>query len=97
MSLRTKLLAAFVLTVLAVVGLVAWGTSTLARRAFEQADRERTQALVAQYQREFARHGAEISQRLEGIVGADATLRMAIAIDPRQGARVPSTKGTLSV
>ena len=77
-NLRTKLLAAFVLTVLAVVGLVSWGTSTLARRAFEQADRERTQALVAQYQREFARRGAEISQRLEGIVGADATLRMAI-------------------
>jgi signal transduction histidine kinase len=77
-SLRTKLLAVFVLTVLAVVGLVAWGTSTLARRAFEQADRERTQALVAQYQREFARRGAEISQRLEGIAGADATLRMAI-------------------
>lgn len=85
MSLRTKLLAAFVLTVLAVVGLVAWGTSTLARRAFEQADRERTQALVAQYQREFARRGSEISQRLEGISGSDAMLRMAIDLIPRGG------------
>jgi signal transduction histidine kinase len=77
-SLRTKLLAAFVLTVLLVVGVVSWGTSAMARRAFEQADRERTQALVAQYEREFARRGAEISHRLEGIAGADATLRMAI-------------------
>jgi two-component system, NtrC family, nitrogen regulation sensor histidine kinase NtrY len=80
-SLRTKLLAAFVLAVLAVVGVVAWGTSTMARRAFEQADRERTQALVAQYQREFARRGAEISQRIDGIASADATVRMAIDIN----------------
>ena len=78
MSLRTKLLAAFVLAVLAVVSVVAWGTSTMARHAFEQADRERTQALVAQYQREFARRGAEISQRVEGIASADATVKMAI-------------------
>jgi two-component system, NtrC family, nitrogen regulation sensor histidine kinase NtrY len=80
-SLRTKLLAAFVLAVLAVVGVVAWGTSTMARRAFEQADRERTQALVAQYQREFARRGAEISQRIDGIASADATVKMAIDIN----------------
>ncbi len=78
MSVRSKLLAVFVLTVLAAVGAVAWGVSAMTRRAFEQTDRERTDAMVRQYQREFDRRAAEIVKRLEGIVGADATLRMAI-------------------
>ncbi|NDQ55652.1 MAG: HAMP domain-containing protein [Acidipila sp.] len=78
MSLRTKLLGAFVLTVLLVVSAVAWGTSTMVGRALEEADREGTQALLAEFRGEFARRGADIAQRLEGIAGADATLRMAI-------------------
>src|ERR1700687_2923656 len=77
-SLRSKLLAAFVLTVLVVVTGVAWGTSALVERALEQADQERTEALVTQFRNEFTRRGTEIAQRLEGIAGADATLRMAI-------------------
>ena len=78
MSLRTKLLGAFVITVLLVVSAVAWGTSAMVGRALEEADREGTQALLVQFRGEFARRGADIAQRLEGIAGADATLRMAI-------------------
>ena len=47
MSFRTKLLAFFTLTIIAAVTLVAWGVSTYTRRAFEQLDRQRTDALVA--------------------------------------------------
>ena len=54
MSFRTKLLAFFTLTIVAAVTLVAWGVTSYTRRAFEQLDRQRTDALVAQFRREYA-------------------------------------------
>ncbi len=77
-TFRAKLLAAFVLAVVLSVGLVAWTVSSSTRRAFEQLDSQRTAALVAQFQREFARRGQEIALRVQGMADAEATLRMAI-------------------
>ena len=67
MSFRRKLLLAFALTVLLSVSTVAWIASVVTQRAFEQADSQRSAALVAQFQREFARRGHEVLTRVQRI------------------------------
>jgi len=79
-SFRAKLMAVFALTVVVSVGLVAWIVSASTRSAFESADRERTAASVAQFQREFNRRADEVTQRVEGIAEAGDTLRMAVSL-----------------
>src|SRR5438552_4821069 len=51
------------------------------RRAFERLDAERTSALVAQFEREFARQGEEVTRRVEGVARADSVLRMAVDLN----------------
>jgi len=77
-SFRARLVAVFTLAVVVAVTLVAWGVSTYTRRAFEQLDDQRTQALMAQFRREFAARGEEVVHRVEGIADTEATVRMAI-------------------
>ena len=84
MSIRTKLLAFFTLTVVAAVTVVAWGVSAYSRHAFEQDDRQRTEALVAQFRREYAQSGEEVAHRVQGIADAEATLRMAMDLSRPQ-------------
>ncbi len=84
MSFRTKLLLFFTVTVVAAVSIVAYGVSAYTRRAFEQFDRQRTDALVAQFRREFAQRGEEITRRVQGIADAEATLRMAMDLNRPQ-------------
>jgi nitrogen fixation/metabolism regulation signal transduction histidine kinase len=84
LSFRTKLLGFFTVTIVAAVTLVAWGVSAYTRRAFEEFDRQRTEALVAQFRREYAQRGEEIARRVQGIADAEATLRMAIDLNRPQ-------------
>ena len=84
MSFRTKLLAFFVTTIVAAVTLVAWGVSAYTRRAFEGFDRQRSDALVAQFRREYAQRGDEIAHRVQSIADAEATLRMAMDLNRPQ-------------
>jgi two-component system nitrogen regulation sensor histidine kinase NtrY len=83
-SFRTKLLAFFVTTIVAAVTLVAWGVSVYTRRAFEEFDRQRTDALVAQFRREYAQRGDEIAHRVQSIADSEATLRMAMDLNRPQ-------------
>src|ERR1700691_1927944 len=83
-SFRTKLLAFFVVTIVAAVTLVAWGVSVYTRRAFEDFDRQRTDALVAQFHREYAQRGDEIAHRVQSIADAEASLRMAMDLNRPQ-------------
>jgi hypothetical protein len=48
----------FALTVFFAVAIVSLVVSSMTRRAFQQADEERTAALVAQFRSEFNRRGA---------------------------------------
>jgi len=84
MSFRTKLLGFFVATIVAAVTLVAWGVSVYTRRAFEEFDHQRTDALVAQFRREYAQRGDEIAHRVQSIGDAEATLRMAMDLNRPQ-------------
>ncbi|HVA95568.1 MAG TPA: HAMP domain-containing sensor histidine kinase [Candidatus Dormibacteraeota bacterium] len=81
MSIRTKLLAVFMVTIVAAVSLVAWGMSVYTRRTFEQLESQRTDALVAQFRREYEQRGEEVLRRVQGIADAEATLRMAMDLN----------------
>jgi signal transduction histidine kinase len=68
----------FMLTVLASVFVVAYGVTHYTRTAFEEMDAQRTEALVAQFQKEFAQRGEEVVRQVENIANAEITLRMAL-------------------
>ncbi|MDP9338264.1 MAG: ATP-binding protein [Acidobacteriota bacterium] len=78
MSFRTKLMLVFMLTLLASVFVVAYGVTHYTRAAFEDMDAQRTEALVAQFQKEFAQRGEEVVHQVENIANAEITLRMAL-------------------
>jgi len=84
MSFRTKLLGLFTVTIVTAVTLVAVGVSAYTRRAFELFDRQRADALVAQFRREYAQRGEEVAHRVQGIADAEATIRMAIDLNRPQ-------------
>lgn len=78
MSFRTKLFLVFLITVLASVSLVAYGVTHYTQAAFEEMDAQRTEALVAQFQKEFAQRGEEVAHQVENIANAEITLHMAL-------------------
>ncbi|HLZ13605.1 MAG TPA: ATP-binding protein [Candidatus Acidoferrum sp.] len=80
MSFRTKLFWVFLLTVLVTVTAVSYAVTYYSRSAFEEIDRERTEALVAQFQKEYAQRGEEIARQLDNIVNSEITLRTAIEL-----------------
>ena len=78
MSFRSKVFAIFLVTVLASVSLVAYGVSFYTQRSFEAMDTQRSEALVAQFNKEFAQRGEVVVQQVENITNADVTVRMAL-------------------
>ena len=74
MSFRTKLFLIFVITVLASVSLVAYGVTHYTQQAFEELDAQRSKALVAQFNQEFAQSGDSVVQQVENITNADTYL-----------------------
>ena len=63
MTFRTRLFVNFMLALLLAVGLIAAGVTVVTRRAFDELNREHTDALLAQFQREFDRAEAAKSCR----------------------------------
>ncbi len=80
MTFRTRLLLAFVLTVVAAVVSIGAVVSTVTRRAFDRLDNQRVSALAAQFRQEFARRQHEIAQRVKDIAEADGTIAMVISL-----------------
>ena len=78
MSFRTKLFLIFMVTVLGSVSIVAYGVTRYTRTAFEEMDTQHTEAIVAQFQKEYIQRGDETSQQVKNIADADITLRVAI-------------------
>ncbi len=80
MSFRRKLLLMFALAVTLSVAAVTWTVSAMARRAFEQADDQRTAALVSEFRNEFHRRGEEVVRRVETIAAGEPATRMALSL-----------------
>jgi hypothetical protein len=78
MSFRAKLFLVFLATVLTSVVLVAGIVTHYTRAAFEDLDAQRTEALVAQFKKEYAQRGEEVAHQVENIANAEITLRMAL-------------------
>jgi signal transduction histidine kinase len=78
MSFRNKIFLIFLATVLASVSLVAYGVTHYTQQAFEQQDAQRTEALVAQFKKEFDQRGEMVVQQVENISNADVTVRMVL-------------------
>jgi signal transduction histidine kinase len=78
MSFRRRLLIALALIVLVTVGAVSTVVSWRTRSAFERADGERTDALIAQFRSEFARRGDDVVRRVDAIAAGDTASRMAL-------------------
>ncbi len=78
MSFRTKLFFVFLITVLASVSLVAYGVTHYTQAAFEESDAQRSEALVAQFNKEYAQRGEEIARQVKNITDAEITLKVAI-------------------
>ncbi len=78
MTFRSKLFVNFMLALLLSVGLVTAGVTVATRRAFDELNRQHTDALVEQFQREYDRRGHEVLNRVQGIAEAEPTVRMAI-------------------
>jgi signal transduction histidine kinase len=81
MTFRTRLLLVFTAAVVASVGLVEWLVFRTTRDAFERAETQRVEALVAQFRREFERRGEAIVRAVNGIAASDTVLNIAIASD----------------
>jgi two-component system nitrogen regulation sensor histidine kinase NtrY len=78
MSFRTKLFLIFVVVVLGSVSIVVYGVTRYTQAAFEDMDTQRTGAIVAQFNKEFAQGRDGIAQQVKNIADADITLRTAI-------------------
>ncbi len=83
MSFRVKMFVLFPLVVVAAVAIVGVGVTVFTRRAFERVDASHTDAIVSQFQREFANQGQQIVRGVQDISGSEATLNMAIHLNAR--------------
>ena len=79
MTFRTRLLLIFAVAVTAAVGMVELIVSSGARRAFEDNEAHRVNAVVAQFDNEFQRSGEEIVHTVEGIASSNAARDIAIS------------------
>lgn len=78
MTFRAKLFWILVLALIVAVGLVAASVTVVTRRAFERMNRDHTQALTEQFQRELDNRRHEVVRRVQGIADAEPTVQMAI-------------------
>jgi two-component system, NtrC family, nitrogen regulation sensor histidine kinase NtrY len=78
MSFRSKLFWVFLITVLASVSLVAYGVTHYTQAAFEESDAQRSEALVQQFNKEYAQRGEEVARQVKDIADAPITLNVAI-------------------
>jgi signal transduction histidine kinase len=83
-TFRTRLLLIFTVAVVASVGMVEWLVSDSTREAFERAEAQRVDALVAQFRKEFDRRGADVVRAVKGIANSETALNIAISPDPSE-------------
>lgn len=78
MTFRTKLFWIFTFALVLSIALITAGVTVVARKGFDENNTQHSDALVAQFQREFVRRGQDVARRVQGIANAEGTVRMAI-------------------
>ena len=84
MTFRSKLFVMFTLALLLLVGLISAGVMIVSRRAFAEVSRQHSNALVAQFQREFDKRAQDVVHQVQGVADAEGTVRMAIDLSRPQ-------------
>jgi two-component system, NtrC family, nitrogen regulation sensor histidine kinase NtrY len=77
-TFRNKLFVLFMVALLVSIGLIAAGATILTRRSLEESNHRNSEALLAQFQREFERRGQDAVHQVQSIADAESTVRMAI-------------------
>ena len=85
MTFRSKLFWVFTIALLLSLGAIAAGVTLVTRQAFDELNRQHTDALIAQFNREFSRRSQEVVQRVKGIADDQITQRMAIDLSLPKG------------
>lgn len=80
MTFRSKLFWMFTVALIASTVLIAAGVTIVTRRAFEKMYAQHTDALVAQFQREFDQRKQDVVRQVRIITDEDTTVRMAISL-----------------
>ena len=83
MRLRTRLFLLVGGVVAVAVTLVTWSVSAGARRSFETIDRQRTDALVLQFRREFSAQREDVTRRLDRLASTDLVHRTVLDVARR--------------
>jgi signal transduction histidine kinase len=78
MKFRTRLLLISGLAVAGAVALVTGAVSISARRAFEQVDQTRREAILDQFRREMDTQGQELARKVERVAASEPMTRIAI-------------------
>lgn len=78
MSLRNKLLLVLVTTVVVTTLAVSISVAAIARRAFQRQEQARSQAIAAQFRREFDRSGDEVVRRVSAVAESDVVRRISL-------------------
>ena len=81
MTLRQKMLLMLALTVMGVVAAVGWTGSVRVRHVFEDIDRQQTEMLVGQFQREFNQRGADTAEAVHRMADSDVLKRIAFDLN----------------
>ncbi len=81
MSFRWKVLIATALTVATSVWVVAWLVTATITRTFEDRDRRRAAAVVAQFRKDFERRADELVQRVKAIASSQTVTGIAGQLD----------------
>jgi two-component system, NtrC family, nitrogen regulation sensor histidine kinase NtrY len=95
--LRTRLFLLVGGVVVVAVTLVTWTVSTGARRSFETLDRQRTDALVLQFRKEFAAQRDDVARRLDRLASTDLVLRTAHEVARRGADYAPFVNEAVSL
>ena len=81
MTLRQKMLLMLALTVMGVVAAVGWTGSVRIGHVFEAMDRQQTDLLVAQFQREFNQRAVDTAAVMDRMASSDVLKRIAFELN----------------
>jgi two-component system, NtrC family, nitrogen regulation sensor histidine kinase NtrY len=81
MSFRKKLLLLFVATILLCVAVISASVYSTLRRSFEQANRDRANAVAAQFRSEFQRTRAEVVRKVESVAASETVQHIALDVN----------------
>jgi signal transduction histidine kinase len=79
-TFRAKLFFVFTLALLVSVGVIVLGVTISTRQSFEDLNTRHTNALVAQFQREFDRRKIDVVHRVQAIAEDQGTVTMAMSL-----------------